>query len=162
MILSQTLPLSSITTGTMLLYFIHKRSWTRFLDVMMYSTPRRSMHEISYLKIDPRIYPRDPLSSTTSSPGTSCLGTCEACSCLVGIRMYLLRSAQTALRDASHSPTPQVFIECDCTMLEINPLASLTDGRVLVCDSKVGRVFRKKDRILADHWWKWSAKKPHA
>ena len=58
--------------------------------------------------------------------------------------MYLLRSAQTALRDASHSPTPQVFIECDCTMLEINPLASLTDGRVLVCDSKVGRVFRKK------------------
>merc|ERR1712203_877205 len=32
----------------------------------------------------------------------------------------------------------KVFIECDCTMLEINPLASLTDGRVLVCDSKVG------------------------
>eukprot|EP00438_Fugacium_kawagutii_P014485 Skav223532 [mRNA] locus=scaffold1160:407021:409684:+ [translate_table: standard] len=31
----------------------------------------------------------------------------------------------------------KVFIECDCTMLEINPLASLTDGRVLVCDSKV-------------------------
>merc|ERR1711870_79863 len=32
----------------------------------------------------------------------------------------------------------KVFIECDCTMLEINPLASLSDGRVLVCDSKVG------------------------
>mmetsp|Transcript_116328 Transcript_116328/g.301560 ORF Transcript_116328/g.301560 Transcript_116328/m.301560 type:complete len:425 (-) Transcript_116328:326-1600(-) len=32
----------------------------------------------------------------------------------------------------------KVFIECDCTMLEINPLATLTDGRVLVCDSKVG------------------------
>jgi len=32
----------------------------------------------------------------------------------------------------------KVFIECDCTMLEINPLASLADGRVLVCDSKVG------------------------
>jgi len=32
----------------------------------------------------------------------------------------------------------RVFIECDCTMLEINPLASLSDGRVLVCDSKVG------------------------
>merc|ERR1711957_600628 len=32
----------------------------------------------------------------------------------------------------------KVFIHCDCTMLEINPLASLTDGRVLVCDSKVG------------------------
>merc|ERR1711972_486903 len=32
----------------------------------------------------------------------------------------------------------RVFIECDCTMLEINPLATLEDGRVLVCDSKVG------------------------
>merc|ERR1719197_1840363 len=32
----------------------------------------------------------------------------------------------------------KAFIECDCTMLEINPLASLKDGRVLVCDSKVG------------------------
>merc|ERR1712039_9293 len=32
----------------------------------------------------------------------------------------------------------KVFIERDCTMLEINPLASLSDGRVLVCDSKVG------------------------
>merc|ERR1719443_1383877 len=32
----------------------------------------------------------------------------------------------------------KVFIECDCTMLEINPLATLSDGRVLVCDSKVG------------------------
>jgi succinyl-CoA synthetase beta subunit len=32
----------------------------------------------------------------------------------------------------------KVFVECDCTMLEINPLASLDDGRVLVCDSKVG------------------------
>merc|ERR1712154_711032 len=32
----------------------------------------------------------------------------------------------------------KVFIENDCTMLEINPLATLKDGRVLVCDSKVG------------------------
>merc|ERR1719484_102595 len=32
----------------------------------------------------------------------------------------------------------KVFIECDCTMLEINPLATLKDGRVLVCDAKVG------------------------
>merc|ERR1712099_103633 len=32
----------------------------------------------------------------------------------------------------------KVFIECDCTMVEINPLATLKDGRVLVCDSKVG------------------------
>eukprot|EP00930_Biecheleria_cincta_P010336 TRINITY_DN1123_c0_g1_i3.p1 TRINITY_DN1123_c0_g1~~TRINITY_DN1123_c0_g1_i3.p1 ORF type:complete len:446 (-),score=114.11 TRINITY_DN1123_c0_g1_i3:129-1409(-) len=31
----------------------------------------------------------------------------------------------------------KAFIDCDCTMLEINPLAQLTDGRVLVCDSKV-------------------------
>merc|ERR1712050_564609 len=30
------------------------------------------------------------------------------------------------------------FIECDCTMVEINPLATLKDGRILVCDSKVG------------------------
>jgi len=43
----------------------------------------------------------------------------------------------------------KVFIECDCTMLEINPLAVLEDGRVLVCDSKVGfddnAEFRQKD-----------------
>merc|ERR1719262_2177676 len=32
----------------------------------------------------------------------------------------------------------KVFIERDCTMLEINPLATLKDGRVMVCDSKVG------------------------
>eukprot|EP00403_Amphidinium_massartii_P028868 CAMPEP_0178402790 /NCGR_PEP_ID=MMETSP0689_2-20121128/17029_1 /TAXON_ID=160604 /ORGANISM="Amphidinium massartii, Strain CS-259" /LENGTH=424 /DNA_ID=CAMNT_0020023713 /DNA_START=115 /DNA_END=1389 /DNA_ORIENTATION=- len=31
----------------------------------------------------------------------------------------------------------KVFIECDCTMLEINPMAELEDGRVLVCDAKV-------------------------
>jgi len=30
------------------------------------------------------------------------------------------------------------FISCDCTMVEINPLAELDDGRVLVCDAKVG------------------------
>merc|ERR1712054_89085 len=43
----------------------------------------------------------------------------------------------------------KVFIECDCTMLEINPLATLADGRVLVCDSKVGfddnAEFRQKE-----------------
>merc|ERR1712151_819258 len=42
----------------------------------------------------------------------------------------------------------KVFIKCDCTMLEINPLACLSDGRVLVCDSKVGfddnAAFRQK------------------
>merc|ERR1719261_1016347 len=31
----------------------------------------------------------------------------------------------------------KVFIDCDCTQLEINPLAQLSDGRVLVCDAKV-------------------------
>merc|ERR1719440_1361675 len=43
----------------------------------------------------------------------------------------------------------KVFIERDCTMLEINPLATLADGRVLVCDSKVGfddnAEFRQKE-----------------
>merc|ERR1719450_1174807 len=42
----------------------------------------------------------------------------------------------------------KVFIECDCTMLEINPLATLKDGRVLVCDAKVNfddnAAFRQK------------------
>merc|ERR1719183_3330209 len=32
----------------------------------------------------------------------------------------------------------KVFIECDCTMVEINPFAELSDGRVMVCDGKVG------------------------
>jgi len=31
-----------------------------------------------------------------------------------------------------------VFIQCDATMVEINPFAELTDGRVMVCDGKVG------------------------
>eukprot|EP00933_Yihiella_yeosuensis_P084206 TRINITY_DN9861_c0_g1_i1.p1 TRINITY_DN9861_c0_g1~~TRINITY_DN9861_c0_g1_i1.p1 ORF type:complete len:427 (-),score=139.55 TRINITY_DN9861_c0_g1_i1:161-1441(-) len=43
----------------------------------------------------------------------------------------------------------KVFVSCDCTMLEINPLATLDDGRVLVCDSKVGfddnAEFRQKE-----------------
>merc|ERR1712060_637627 len=32
----------------------------------------------------------------------------------------------------------KVFVDCDCTMVEINPFAELTDGRVIVCDAKVG------------------------
>merc|ERR1712154_84453 len=32
----------------------------------------------------------------------------------------------------------KVFMDCDCTMVEINPFAELTDGRVIVCDAKVG------------------------
>jgi len=43
----------------------------------------------------------------------------------------------------------KVFTECDCTMVEINPFAELTDGRVIVCDAKVGfddnAAFRQKD-----------------
>merc|ERR1712228_358250 len=43
----------------------------------------------------------------------------------------------------------KVFIDCDCTMVEINPFAELTDGRVIVCDAKVGfddnAEFRQKD-----------------
>eukprot|EP00397_Hematodinium_sp_SG-2012_P025543 GEMP01026697.1.p1 GENE.GEMP01026697.1~~GEMP01026697.1.p1 ORF type:complete len:414 (+),score=98.67 GEMP01026697.1:25-1266(+) len=31
----------------------------------------------------------------------------------------------------------RVFIECDCTMVEINPMSVLSDGRVIVCDAKV-------------------------
>jgi len=31
----------------------------------------------------------------------------------------------------------RVFVECDCTMVEINPFAELDDGRVIVCDAKV-------------------------
>lgn len=41
------------------------------------------------------------------------------------------------------------FISCDCTMVEINPLAELDDGRVIVCDAKVGfddnAFFRQKE-----------------
>lgn len=31
----------------------------------------------------------------------------------------------------------KTFIDCDCTMVEINPLSELSDGRVVVCDAKV-------------------------
>lgn len=45
--------------------------------------------------------------------------------------------------EASDSATETIlglyrtFIDCDCTMVEINPLSELTDGRVVVCDAKV-------------------------
>jgi succinyl-CoA synthetase beta subunit len=43
----------------------------------------------------------------------------------------------------------KTFIECDCTLLEINPFAELDDGRVIVCDAKVNfddnAEFRQKD-----------------
>jgi succinyl-CoA synthetase beta subunit len=42
-----------------------------------------------------------------------------------------------------------VFIKCDCTTLEINPLAQLKDKRVLVCDAKLNfddnAEFRQKE-----------------
>merc|ERR1719453_2591000 len=43
----------------------------------------------------------------------------------------------------------KVFIDCDCTMVEINPFAELSDGRIMVCDGKVGfddnAAFRNKE-----------------
>jgi len=43
----------------------------------------------------------------------------------------------------------QTFTDCDCTMVEINPLAELDDGRVVVCDAKVNfddnAEYRQKD-----------------
>jgi succinyl-CoA synthetase beta subunit len=42
----------------------------------------------------------------------------------------------------------KTFIDCDCTMIEINPLAELNDGRVVVSDAKVNfddnAAFRQK------------------
>lgn len=43
----------------------------------------------------------------------------------------------------------KVFIECDATMVEINPFSELKDGRVIVCDAKVNfddnAEFRQKE-----------------
>merc|ERR1719375_2592786 len=54
----------------------------------------------------------------------------------------------------------KVFIERDCTMLEINPFAELSDGRVIVCDGKVNfddnaefrqkAIFEKRDKSQED------------
>ena len=42
-----------------------------------------------------------------------------------------------------------MFIKRDCTLLEVNPLAETTDGRVLACDAKLNfddnAAFRQKD-----------------
>merc|ERR1711972_656959 len=46
--------------------------------------------------------------------------------------------AQAASAAKSIASLYKVFIDCDCTMVEINPFAELTDGRVIVCDAKVG------------------------
>merc|ERR1719446_1239102 len=47
--------------------------------------------------------------------------------------------SESQLKDAADliANLYKCFIGCDCTMLEINPLAQLNDGRVLVCDAKV-------------------------
>merc|ERR1712150_27052 len=45
---------------------------------------------------------------------------------------------QAATAAKSISSLYKVFMDCDCTMVEINPFAELTDGRVIVCDAKVG------------------------
>merc|ERR550537_637736 len=45
---------------------------------------------------------------------------------------------QTDLAAKSIANLYKCFIECDCTMVEINPFAELRDGRVIVCDAKVG------------------------
>merc|ERR1719231_230767 len=46
--------------------------------------------------------------------------------------------AQTGYAAKSILGLYNVFIERDCTMVEINPFAELADGRVIVCDAKVG------------------------
>lgn len=46
--------------------------------------------------------------------------------------------AQVELAAKSILGLYRIFIECDCTMVEINPFAELSDGRVIVCDAKVG------------------------
>merc|ERR1711972_997351 len=46
--------------------------------------------------------------------------------------------AQAASAAKSIESLYDVFMKCDCTMVEINPFAELTDGRVIVCDAKVG------------------------
>jgi len=57
--------------------------------------------------------------------------------------------AQAESAAKSISSLYKVFIECDCTMVEINPFSELVDGRVIVCDAKVGfddnAEFRQKD-----------------
>jgi len=68
----------------------------------------------------------------------------EAIASQMGYKGAELDQAKTVIKNLY-----ECFIACDCTMLEINPLATLTDGRVLVCDSKVGfddnAEFRQKE-----------------
>merc|ERR1719145_432962 len=52
--------------------------------------------------------------------------------------MMGFEGAQAASAAKSIESLYKVFMECDCTMVEINPFAELTDGRVIVCDAKVG------------------------
>merc|ERR1719245_1632902 len=53
-------------------------------------------------------------------------------------KMMGFEGEQASAAAVSISALYKVFIECDCTMVEINPFSELTDGRVIVCDAKVG------------------------
>merc|ERR1719327_2102620 len=59
--------------------------------------------------------------------------------------------AQADAAATSISSLYKVFIECDCTMVEINPFAELSDGRVIVCDAKVGFDDNAEFRQKATH-----------
>ncbi|CAK0837214.1 unnamed protein product, partial [Prorocentrum cordatum] len=63
--------------------------------------------------------------------------------------VWCMSACSTEEATALISNLYKCFIGCDCTMLEINPLATLKDGRVLVCDSKVNfddnAEFRQKE-----------------
>ena len=54
----------------------------------------------------------------------------------------------------------QMFVSCDCTQLEVNPLAETPEGDIVVCDAKVNfddnaefrqtEIFKKRDRTQED------------
>merc|ERR1712066_975298 len=56
----------------------------------------------------------------------------------MGAKMMGFEGEQASAAAVSISALYKVFVECDRTMVEINPFAELTDGRVIVCDAKVG------------------------
>ena len=43
----------------------------------------------------------------------------------------------------------EMFVQKDCTLLEVNPLAETSDGRVMACDAKLNfddnAAFRQKE-----------------
>merc|ERR1719277_2810711 len=52
-------------------------------------------------------------------------------------KMMGFEGEQASAAAVSITALYKVFIECDCTMVEINPFSELEDGRVIVCDAKV-------------------------